>query len=185
MSLLYFYTRSGTLYIQSRYFINIHVLNWYLFSSKVKLELISLIDYKNLSAGQICLYILRCRLSRMVLYFYKFCCSNCSRILALLRASSFHIDPKRIRVQIFTNPFSSFCCENIAVIGYTVWFCHISKCQPQMTLSTGNYYDVIFLPKWRTQIWGKIDLGVHRFEWEAIPKDTDLHGKRTQILRVQ
>jgi hypothetical protein len=117
----------------------------------------------------------------MVLYFYELCCSNCSRILAVLRASPFHIDPKRIRVQIFTNLFSSFCCENIAVIGYTVRFRHISKCQPQMTLSTGNYYDVIFLPKWRTQIWGKIDLGGHRFEWEAIPKDKDLHGKRTRI----
>jgi hypothetical protein len=42
----------------------------------------------------------------MVLYFYELCCSNCSRILAVLRASPFHIDPKRIRVQIFTNPFS-------------------------------------------------------------------------------
>jgi hypothetical protein len=50
-----------------------------------------------------------------------------------------------------------------------------------MTLSIGNDYYVIFLPKWRTQIWGKIDLGVHRFECEAIPKDTDLRGKRTRI----
>jgi hypothetical protein len=91
-----------------------------------------------------------------------------------------------------------------------------------MTLSTGNYYDVIFLPKWRTQIWGKIDLYILTsllmllccildvylsflfvcteslalvsdptsrrfihwlllFEWEAIPKDKDLHGKRTRI----
>ena len=48
-------------------------------------------------------------------------------------------------------------------------------------ISNGYYYDVIFLPKWRTQIWGKIDLGGHRFEWEAIPKDTDLHSKRTRI----
>jgi hypothetical protein len=50
-----------------------------------------------------------------------------------------------------------------------------------MTLSIGNDYDVIFLPKWRTQIWGKIDLGVHRVECEAIPKDTYLRGKRTRI----
>ena len=92
-----------------------------------------------------------------------------------------HIDPKGIRVRIFTNPFSSFCCDNIAVIGYTVRFRHLSKCQPQMTLWTGNYYDVIFLPKWRTQIWRKIDLGGHIFDWEAIPKDTDLRGKRTRI----
>ena len=48
-------------------------------------------------------------------------------------------------------------------------------------VSTGNYYDVIFLPKWRTQIWGKIDLGGHRFEWEAIIKDTDLRSKITRI----
>ena len=89
-----------------------------------------------------------------------------------------HIDPKRIGVRIFTNPFSSLCCENI---GYTVRFRHLSKCQPQMILSIGNDYDVIFLPKWRTQIWGKIDLGGHRFEWEAIPKDTYLHCKRTRI----
>jgi hypothetical protein len=48
--------------------------------------------------------------------------------------------------------------KNIAVIGYIVRFRHLSKCKPQMTLSTGNYYDVIFLPN-----------------------DTDLHGKRTRI----
>ena len=67
-------------------------------------------------------------------------------------------------------------------IGYTIRFRHLSKCQPQLTLATSNYYDVIFLPNWRTHIWGKIDLGGHRFEWEAIPKDTDLPGKRTRIL---
>ena len=48
--------------------------------------------------------------------------------------------------------------KNIAVIGYIVRFRHLSKCKPQMTLSTGNYYDVIFLPN-----------------------DTNLHGKRTRI----
>ena len=46
----------------------------------------------------------------------------------------------------------------LAIIGYIVRFRHLSKCKPQMTLSTGNYYDVIFLPN-----------------------DTDLHGKRTRI----
>ena len=50
-----------------------------------------------------------------------------------------------------------------------------------MTLSTGNYYDVNFLPKWRTQIWGKIDLGGHNIGWEAIPKDTDLRSKMSRI----
>ena len=89
-----------------------------------------------------------------------------------------HTDPKRIRVRILTNLFSSFCCENI---GYTFRFRHLSKCQPQMTLSIGNDYDVIFLPKWRTPNWEKINLGGHRFEWEAIPKDTYLRGKRTRI----
>ena len=81
----------------------------------------------------------------------------------------------------FPCSFSSFCCENIAVIGYTFGFRHLSKCQPQMTLWTCNYYDVIFLPKRRTQIWGKIDLGGYIFEWEAIPKDTNLRCKITRI----
>ena len=53
-----------------------------------------------------------------------------------------HIHPKRIRVQIFTNPFSSFCCENIAIIGYIVRFRHLYKCQPQMMLAfeKGRYF---------------------------------------------